>query len=555
MINRVILKFGPTASSSKLTIEPTSITVFVGPNNSGKSKIIGEIAHQCIQGGDAPGDVILDHIEFDRFDESRAGKAIEDLPIEPKHPAAGKDFISVRQGRNIIQIYRPSLFQALLDPNDQEKRKVFSSNYLKPKTLVLNGRNRIDLVREQPGEDLLQPAKSSFQKLFKDDALRSRLSKIVQKSLESYLVIDPTKMGSLRLRLSLAPPPSAEIERGLGEASVTFHNAAQDIAEASDGAKAFIGIMAEILAGDPKVLLMDEPEAFLHPALSYNLGREVAQSLAATDKRMFVSTHSPQFLMGCIQSGVSVNVVRLTYRGGVPTARLLPSVEIIQLMRNPLLRSVGVISALFYESVVVTEADPDRAFYQEINERLLRHNRGIPNCVFLNAQNKQTIPTIVGPLRSLGIPTAAVYDIDLVKDGGSVAAKFMQSAGFPGLAQQALTTMRSHLAMALQAADAGYKTNGGIGVLANSDQLAANDFFNQLADYGVFVVRGGELESWLKPLAVTGKGPPWLISIFEQMGEDPASEGYIKPAQDDVWKFIDDVAIWLVDPRRKGIPA
>lgn len=44
-------------------------------------------------------------------------------------------------------------------------------------------------------------------------------------------------------------------------------------------------------------------------------------------------------------------------------------------MQNPLLRSIGVFNALFYNAVVVTEADADRAFYQEINERLLKEKR------------------------------------------------------------------------------------------------------------------------------------------------------------------------------------
>ena len=61
-------------------------------------------------------------------------------------------------------------------------------------------------------------------------------------------------------------------------------------------------------------------------------------------------------------------------------------------MRNPLLRSTGVLNGLFYEFVVVTEADADRAFYQEMNERLLRFKPewGIPNCLFLNAHGKHT---------------------------------------------------------------------------------------------------------------------------------------------------------------------
>ena len=91
-------------------------------------------------------------------------------------------------------------------------------------------------------------------------------------------------------------------------------------------------------------------------------------------------------------------------------------------MRNTLLRSAKILDGLFYDYVIVTEADADRAFYQEINERLLRFmpDLGIPNCLFVNWQGKQTEKTIIRPLRELGIPTVGIVDIDLIKDGGKV---------------------------------------------------------------------------------------------------------------------------------------
>ena len=147
-----------------------------------------------------------------------------------------------------------------------------------------------------------------------------------------------------------------------------FHADALPIQEASDGVKAFTGIILEIIAGDPAVILIDEPEAFLHPALSFKLGKEIALTSSNSNKRLFVSTHSPNFVMGCIQSGASINIVRLTYRDDIATARILDSQELLRLMRNPLLRSTRVLDGLFYEHVVVTEGDTDRAFYQEVNE-------------------------------------------------------------------------------------------------------------------------------------------------------------------------------------------
>ena len=484
MIDRIALKFGSSAGQTALAFDVTPVTVFVGPNYSGKSKVIQEIASQCMSGLPTPADVILDTLTFKCFDEQNAAAIDERMTLAPlvgeivphEHVVVG------RRGQR-HHVHRPSFLKALQDPNHVAYRSSFAQQYLAFHMLLLNGRNRIDLVNDQPGGDLQQAAQTSFQQLFRDDGLRQRLSEMVHQGFGSHVVVDPTNLGQLRLRLSKNPPPSPVIERGLDHASVQFHAAATHIAAASDGAKAFVGVLAEILAGNPEILLMDEPEAFLHPALAFTLGREIARSLAASSKRMFVSTHSSQFLMGCIQSGMPINVVRLTYRDGVATARLLPSDELVKLMRNPLLRSTGVISALFYESVVVTEADPDRAFYQEINERLLRHNRGIPNCVFLNAQNKQTIPTIIGPLRRLGIPAAAIYDIDFVKDGGGVAMRFIATAGIPQLAQQGLTTTRAALATALTNAEASYKTAGGIEVLCEADKGAAIDYFDQLDAY------------------------------------------------------------------------
>jgi hypothetical protein len=59
--------------------------------------------------------------------------------------------------------------------------------------------------------------------------------------------------------------------------------------------------------------------------------------------------------MGCIQSGKRVNIVRLTWRSGVASARLLSADKLQTMMRDPLLRSTGVLGALFHEGAIVCE--------------------------------------------------------------------------------------------------------------------------------------------------------------------------------------------------------
>tara|TARA_R110002012_G_scaffold77282_1_gene195266 strand:+ start:2515 stop:2817 length:303 start_codon:yes stop_codon:yes gene_type:complete len=99
------------------------------------------------------------------------------------------------------------------------------------------------------------------------------------------------------------------------------------------------------------------------------------------------------------------------------------------------------------------------------------------------------------------------------------------------------------------------KKQGGIKILNDGDEDSANNLFNTLDEYGLFTVRGGEVESWLKFLNVSGHGAEWLISIFEKMGANPNTKKYLKPKTTDVWRFVKSLKDWLDNPKRKGIPS
>lgn len=556
MISSLKLKFGRTPESQPHPIETTPITVFVGPNNSGKSKILSEINQYCRSGSKDATAVILDSLDFSGLknnnDNIQAIQNIIQLPNMGETLNLNHIFINSRYGRQ--QVPRITLEQCVQNPS--QNLTCFCQWFLTNYTLLLDGNSRINLINQQNAGDLQQPPQSSFQVLFKDDIKRHEVRRIIYEAFGSYFVIDPTHLGTLRIRLSQQAPVNVHEERGIDTEAVNFHANAQLIDSASDGVKAFTGIVTEVIAGDPKVLLIDEPEAFLHPSLASKLGYEVSRAALSTDKRVFISTHSPAFVMGCIQSGAPINIIRLTYRSNIATARVLPSTEILELMRNPLLRSTGVLSGLFYEFVVVTESDSDRAFYQEINERLLRFKPewGIPNCLFINAQNKQTVQTILKPLRQLGIPAVGIVDIDIVKEGGTNWINLLKSANIPEIAQGSLATLRASVKQAMDNTGKDMKKNGGITILEKENQEAASTLLKQLADYGIFIVPNGELESWLKDLNITGHGSTWLINIFEKMGEDTESLEYLKPSSNDVWAFIQNIRIWLFDPHRKGIP-
>ena len=560
MIEKLKLKFGKN-STEKLEFKTTPITVFVGPNNSGKSKILREIENFSRTTKYHPSDVIIEKIEFQKIDIQEFEQQINELKVEalPNEQIYGDNIIiskinsqtnsSVRK-----QVSPSSITEEAKNPNRGES--LFLKVFLDMFTLRLDGTNRLNLLNQQPAGDLLKTPTNHLSHLFINNNLRIQLRKIIFDAIGKYFVVDPTNIGNLRVKLSEREPISERQEKGWEKDSVDFHAKAFPIESASDGVKAFVGILSTLIAGDPKITLIDEPEAFLHPALANILGKEIGKTLRESKKRLFVSTHSSTFLMGCIQSSVKLNIVRLTYKNDIPTARLLPQENILHLMRHPLLRSTGVLNGLFYESVVVCEADSDRAFYQEINERLLAENdeRGINNCLFINAQNKQTVWDIVKPLRELGIPTVGIVDIDVLKEGGSVFTKLLDGSYIPTLNHQSFQTQRQSILKLFNESGKDMKRENGIQILEGENYEACENFFEQLKEYGVMIVKNGELESWLKDLGATSHGSTWLINIFQKMGENPLADDYIKPSNDDVWNFLGEIKSWLNNEKRKGIP-
>jgi len=558
MIERIYLQFGASSTSSPLEFNPGAATIFVGPNNSGKSRALIEIERYCRRGKITDSfHRIISKIEFKKLSEEELALILSRLVMENVEWTSTQRETYVSKLYNGTQIERKAISLTNLRARVSEAH-IGDHDFnalLDLFTIRLDGTRRLNLLNPVPTSDLKSVAGSVLMELFQKDHLREEVRRIVFDAIEKYLVIDPTSFQQLQARFSDVAPQDEREEKSWETASVEFHKKALSIEQMSDGIKAFTGIISTIVAGDPIVTLIDEPEAFLHPSLAFKLGKEVSLHTKKKQSNLFISTHSASFLMGCMQSGVAVNVVRLTYKDGMPTARLLPQEKLVSLMRHPLLRSTGIVNGLFYEAVIVTEGDPDRAFYNEINERLLAANdpRGIPNCLFVNAQNWQTIREIIKPMREIGIPAAAIGDVDVLKGEGQNWTRLLNAALIPESTIQAMSTLRSHVFKTLEA-KGDYKRIGGVNVLDGHERAACIDLFEQLEKYGLFLVRKGELESWLSDLGInTGHGPSWLISMFERLGEDQESPDYVKPNDGDVWDFIGSIKKWLDNPNKNGL--
>lgn len=557
MIKSLRLKSGPRPGSKQTTFSPGAVTIFVGPNHSGKSRVLQELDLAIASKGQNAF-VVLDGLEFKPWSREEILDALGPLRLPDTLQTATVGFINLAPGgvrRNSWGGDHVHLDALVTEAKKPQSENHHFGSFLSLLTLPLDGKNRLVLTESQPAGDLQSYPKTHIGHLFRRRDIREQLRRIVYDAFGVYLVVDPTDIGKLRFRLSPKSPSDEREEKGWEEAAIMFHAQAPLLSESSDGVKAFVGIMAATLAGDPRLLLIDEPEAFLHPTLCAQLGRALAGA-ALGHRQLFVATHSASFLMGCLQTGAEVNIVRLSYERGVAGASLLPNEKLRPLLRNPMLRSAGVFNGLFHRAVVVAEGDADRAFYQELNQRLLDAGdvRGIPGCLFLNAQNKQTVWDIVAPLRSLGIPAVGVVDLDVLKEGGTVWTKPLLACRIPTPSHEPLQLQRAKLEKEFTTDSGEVRTRDGMKSLSAPAREACEDLLEQLARYGMFVVPVGEVEGWLASLDVPRSKGRWLNQIFESMGEDPSSPSYVSPSEGDCWEFLGNVATWVANQDRKGMP-
>lgn len=549
MIKTLSLKFGERIAGSHLVFDPKTITVFVGPNNSGKSLILREVETYLQTGGSSrTHSLTIDHINISDLSEDtlRDLASSRTLREDDRHRVmlGSKDLVTGQDKQLNYWISKDNLPQSLL--SNYEWLSKLSWMF----SLKLDGATRLKLTDEKPFTDLLSNPGNTHSALLKDAELRDQIRQIIFNAFGSYLCIDPTAGSKIRIRISDIPPPNG-IEDKLNRDAVEFHSKAKLISDMGDGIKAFAGILIATLCTDYRILLLDEPEAFLHPPLAYRLGRELSNLAIGGQSNLLVSTHSSNFLLGCLDSGKEINIVRLTYKKGVPAARLLPSSEVIKLVKNPYVRSAGVLSAIFHDGAIVTENDTDRIFYQEINNRLERANRPYArDTQFLNVNGKTGMYRIVGPLRKLGVPVVPILDFDIL-DNGSEFGTLLGACNLPESTAAGIKRQRDALIDTIQAA---VKNQRGIDFFESGNLQAIKDLLDSLSSYGIFIVPNGALESWLPDLGIVSSKRFWLDSVFQEIGENPEDENYLPPQDGDVWEFISKIGAWIADPNRRGMP-
>jgi energy-coupling factor transporter ATP-binding protein EcfA2 len=553
LLERVRLRFGSSEKEPSLDFSPGPMTVLVGPNNSGKSLLLREIEKAIGKLDSGTYKIVADiglgsisredvlHLVFG----SGKTPGPEESLSEAQIPFTAGNQFSTQSVSYSFQMRQ--LFAGLsTEVYDGFLKHAFAYCL----TVRLDGSTRLSLTHEQPTGNLLGRPENHLWSLFADQVARERIGKLTAESFGLHFVIDPTSLQRFRVRMSARAPSDPMEEQSLDPRAREFHRQATPIDDLSDGIKAFTGLVAAVLSANFRIMIIDEPEAFLHPPLVRKLGRVLTETAFERGGNVLAATHSTDFIVGCIQAGKPVNIVHLAYDGSAGTARLLPSDELRLIMRDPLLRSIGVLSALFHRGAVICEGDIDRVFYEEVNERLVVVEEGARDVLFANAINKQTIHRPMSYLRRMGVPAAAVVDLDILKEGD--LSRLLRAANVPDGLVQSWGNLKRNILGQFERANLDPKL-AGVEKLDEASGAVANNLIANVAEYGVFIVPVGEVEGWLSDLGATGAKTKWLTSMLTIMRENPSDADYVRPRPGDVWDFVRQIGSWIGNPHRKGM--
>lgn len=326
--------------------------------------------------------------------------------------------------------------------------------------------------------------------------------------------------------------------------------------------RGFFGQVLPVIAATFPVIILDEPEAFLHPPQAHALGAELGTLAVERGVQIIVATHDRSLLTGLLDSGVQVSVVRASRGEGATRVHQLDSDRLQELWHDPVLKYTNVLDGLFHRVVVLAEAEGDCAYLNAGMDSAHGGAYTLPRneVLFVPTGGKDAMWKVANTLRAVAVPVVAAPDLDMLNDEGSLG-KLVDAmggewdAGLRTLWKRATAAQRAPrepvtVSYVLDAIEALFNNRRDEPfVAATRDELFAQarsrespwadvkaygveafrgeargallELLERLESVGIVLVRDGELER-LAPEVVARKGPGWLreaLSISAQGNE------------------------------------
>ncbi|MFJ6774830.1 AAA family ATPase, partial [Kitasatospora sp. NPDC091257] len=250
------------------------MTVFIGPNNSGKSQLLGEIASRLAS---YPGPASTTHWLSQMEVEGEGTpddflQYLHSVGMVPRvRPDNGEPYYPL-QNRNVTPMTELGI------PGHMLATHWNSRTYGQIASLLLSTQWTGDRLQDQTSSSQLNrmhPPSHPTQYLRSEPSALAEFSRLIESAFGTPISMN--RYDEQGLRLTIGDP---ELPIDADPASYEYwdaYRALPGVAAQGDGFRSFVNLLLHSLVRPTPVIVIDEPEAFLHPPQARLLGRILAE--------------------------------------------------------------------------------------------------------------------------------------------------------------------------------------------------------------------------------------------------------------------------------------
>lgn len=522
------------------TVDLGDFTVFVGPNNTGKSQTLLDI-HSIMESNQSSEDTQTTIVEKIEYESQSFSEFIEDLTISTDEKQANRKNIrgiNSNLQNTTQQNIMENRVENLKNSGDVTENRYFH-RLTQFKVALLDASSRLTIAEATDTYNLSDGYPTDIlQKLYTSPQARQRLRNVFKDTFGKDILLDYSSLRQFILRID---DDFGENKNNLLGPPENYSDYKQ-IDDQGAGFKSFAGVVLSLLLTEKRVVLLDEPEAFLHPAQARQFGSWMAIHASDIPGQLIIATHNSHFLTGILSASEGIAIHRLNRADNHTEYNSMPRDATSKLASDPLLSNQRVIEGVFHKGVVVCEADGDALIYRFASEKEL----GEKGFLFTHAQNKQTIDRITGVLTKASIPRVAVVDIDLLKDPGEFGELLQSLHSGDNNFRDAMDTC-NHFNYLISESNIDWndiKENGKDSIPKSAESVF-DELFEIGRNHGLFIVDVGELEGWID--LKTSKGSEWVIEALDEIDDGNCSKN--------LYEFVVEIREYLNQQYRELIMA